>query len=613
MTAAEQSYTAAEYVDGCVYTTTGNELQVMRPGEYVPTKIGDIKLSESSTYFELSGPTTTVLDMAYDYSTDTMYAIGSTTVLPKYSYVFLYTVDLDTAEFTQVGDSYITSRTALGVATLACDLDGTLYCVERGQQLAKLYKLGFKDGHVTCKSIGDDTGFPSSSGNIQSMTFDHNTGNLYWANFFVYTATESQNFYEHNLIQLDLETGKGTVLGPIGGVETCGLYVPYDRGIANKQVERITLEETGWQYEGQTQQLQAAVFPVTAEDQRLIWSSGNEKVASVDENGVVTAKEAGKTTITVTSVANPECSASCEFTVRSFDGKEMRGYLADVGNGAPGWIQFHAAAPEEFTVLRETPGLHITGADSGKGVVYASGYTDDDRTEALFCLDPDTLEVQERINVGMPFADITYASGHDMIFFVYQTYFGFVPLTALTLGENTYPAGTALYFDLSDWVGDDYLTGVSDELYDNDFSWFTVITASGLGYSLTLSPTFQLMVMSGIDLEVEAFSEQGNSLIYSHSPDTGNAVYYYSVQNQTRQETTLYAITGDMNVKTQTLVLGSFGDGKAPLTGIFVDYLAEAGLHGAELPESLEGEPFLTLEASDLQVYRPPMTQEAQP
>ncbi len=551
--------------------------------------------------------------MAYDYSTDTMYAIGSTTVLPKYSYVFLYTVDLDTAEFTQVGDSYITSRTALGVATLACDLDGTLYCVERGQQLAKLYKLGFKDGHVTCKSIGDDTGFPSSSGNIQSMTFDHNTGNLYWANFFVYTATESQNFYEHNLIQLDLETGKGTVLGPIGGVETCGLYVPYDRGIANKQVERITLEETGWQYEGQTQQLQAAVFPVTAEDQRLIWSSGNEKVASVDENGVVTAKEAGKTTITVTSVANPECSASCEFTVRSFDGKEMRGYLADVGNGAPGWIQFHAAAPEEFTVLRETPGLHITGADSGKGVVYASGYTDDDRTEALFCLDPDTLEVQERINVGMPFADITYASGHDMIFFVYQTYFGFVPLTALTLGENTYPAGTALYFDLSDWVGDDYLTGVSDELYDNDFSWFTVITASGLGYSLTLSPTFQLMVMSGIDLEVEAFSEQGNSLIYSHSPDTGNAVYYYSVQNQTRQETTLYAITGDMNVKTQTLVLGSFGDGKAPLTGIFVDYLAEAGLHGAELPESLEGEPFLTLEASDLQVYRPPMTQEAQP
>lgn len=139
----------------------------------------------------------------------------------------------------------------------------------------------------------------------------------------------------------------------------------------------------------------------------------------------------------------------------------------------------------------------------------------------------------------MPFADITYASGHNMIFFVYQTYFGFVPLTDLTLGENTYSAGMALYFDLSSLIGNDYLTGVADRLYDDDYSSFTAITASGLSYSLTVSPDFRLMASSGIDLEVEAFSEQGNSLIYSHSADTGNAVYYYSVQSQTRQETTV--------------------------------------------------------------------------
>ena len=114
----------------------------------------------------------------------------------------------------------------------------------------------------------------------------------------------------------------------------------------------------------------------------------------------------------------------------------------------PGWIQFNAAAPEEFTVLRETPGLHITGADSGKDVVYASGYTDDDRREALFCLDPDTLEVQKRINILAPTSDIAYSYYHDVVFFVYQSYFGFVPLKELTLGETTYPAGTALYYNL---------------------------------------------------------------------------------------------------------------------------------------------------------------------
>ena len=200
-----------------------------------------------------------------------------------------------------------------------------------------------------------------------------------------------------------------------------------------------------------------------------------------------------------------------------------------------------------------------------------------------------------------------------MIFFVYQTYFGFVPLTDLTLGENTYSAGTALYFDLSSLIGNDYLTGVADRLYDDDYSSFTAITASGLSYSLTVSPDFRLMASSGIDLEVEAFSEQGNSLIYSHSADTGNAVYYYSVQSQTRQETTLYAITGDMDGKTQVLTLGSFGEGKAPLTGTFIDYLAEAGIHSAEVPEMLEGEPLLTLEPSELQVYQPPVSQDAQP
>ncbi len=232
----------------------------------------------------------------------------------------------------------------------------------------------------------------------------------------------------------------------------------------------------------------------------------------------------------------------------------MRGYLADVGNGAPGWIQFHAAAPEEFTVLRETPGLHITGADSGKGVVYASGYTDDDRTEALFCLDPDTLEVQERINVGMPFADITYASGHDMIFFVYQTYFGFVPLTALTLGENTYPAGTALYFDLSDWVGDDYLTEYQMS--------YTITTFLVYGYYCqwfgpysTLSPTFQLMVMSGIDLRLKP-SEQGNSPNLLPFPDTEMRCITTACKTKPGRKPPCMQLLDMTNVKTQTLVLG---------------------------------------------------------
>ena len=411
---------------------------------------------------------------------------------------------------------------------------------------------------------------------------------------------------------MDLETGKGTVLGAIGGQKTYGLYIPYDRDPLEKSVERISLPETGWQFEGQTQQLQAAVFPVTAKDQRLLWSSSNETVASVDAHGMITAREAGTTTITVTSVVNPEISTSCEFTVMPFDGKTMRSYLADTGDGVPGWIQFNAAAPEEFTVLRETPGLHITGADSGKDVVYASGYTDDDRTEALFCLDPDTLEVQKRINIFAPTSDIAYSYYHDVVFFVYQSYFGFVPLKELTLGETTYPAGMALYYNLESIVKDNFITGIVEQ--KGIHGGFYIVTSSGMRYDVDITRNFGIMVSPYVlDLEVEAFSEQGNSLIYSYSAASGNPVYYYSVYNRVRQESTLYAITGDMDGKTQVLTLGSFGEGKAPLTGTFIDYLAEAGIHSAEVPEMLEGEPLLTLEPSELQVYQPPVSQDAQP
>lgn len=609
LTTTEQLYSAAEYVDGCIYATTGDELHVMRQGEFVPTKIGNIKLSESSQYFY---PYTTVLDMAYDYSTETMYAIGRTYVSRYYAYVFLYTVDLDTAEFTQVGESFIDGTTNYGVATLACDLDGNLYCVQRGSQLAKLYKLKFVDGRPVCQSIGN-TGYPSDFSYIQSMAFDHNTGNLYWANMYVYVTTESQKNYQHNLIQLDLETGEGTVLEAIGGIETCGLYIPYDRAAPEKSVERITLAETGWQYQGQKQQLQATVFPITAKNQSLIWSSSDETIASVDEAGIITAKKAGNVIITVTSVENPAVSASCEFTVVPYDGKIMCGYLIDTGNGVPGWIQFNTATPQEFTVLRETPGLHITSAASGKNMIYASGYTDDDSTQALFCLDPDTLEVLERINTSIPFADITYSSSHNMVFFVYQTYFGFIPFEDLSLNGTTYPAGTALYFDLSTLIGDDYFTGVMDELVNGNYAYFQVITASGISYDLICSQDFRLGASGiGRDLMVETYSEQGNSLIYSHSLATGNALYYYNVYDKIRQESTLYAITGDMYAQTQVLELGGVGDGKA-LTGIFVDYLTEAGIRSTELPEFTDEELLLTLDAAELQVCLPPAAEAAQP
>ena len=59
----------------------------------------------------------------------------------------------------------------------------------------------------------------------------------------------------------------------------------------------------------------AAVAPKNATLKTVTWSSADPTVATVDEDGVVTAVGGGTTTITVTSTDKPGLSASMTLTV----------------------------------------------------------------------------------------------------------------------------------------------------------------------------------------------------------------------------------------------------------------------------------------------------------
>jgi hypothetical protein len=70
---------------------------------------------------------------------------------------------------------------------------------------------------------------------------------------------------------------------------------------------------------GDTITLVANVFPRLASDKNVIWKSDNLSVATVDDNGVVTAIAEGVANISVTSVGNSEKTKTCVVTVvRSF-------------------------------------------------------------------------------------------------------------------------------------------------------------------------------------------------------------------------------------------------------------------------------------------------------
>lgn len=85
-------------------------------------------------------------------------------------------------------------------------------------------------------------------------------------------------------------------------------------------ITSITIEPTSFMINaGETKQLTVTALPENATKKEkilstLVWHSDNEEVASVDENGMVTAKKYGTTTISA-SIPDGFVTGSCEVTV----------------------------------------------------------------------------------------------------------------------------------------------------------------------------------------------------------------------------------------------------------------------------------------------------------
>ena len=84
-----------------------------------------------------------------------------------------------------------------------------------------------------------------------------------------------------------------------------------------KVIESITLDDSeGILTVGNKHKIDAVVEPEDATNKTVVWESSDDKVATVDENGNVTAQGIGQATITASS-PNSEASASYELTVQN--------------------------------------------------------------------------------------------------------------------------------------------------------------------------------------------------------------------------------------------------------------------------------------------------------
>lgn len=88
---------------------------------------------------------------------------------------------------------------------------------------------------------------------------------------------------------------------------------------------------------GQTYQLEPAVLPENATDKRVTYAVDDESIATVDENGLLTALKEDIAIVTVTSVDNSEAVARCTFAFQPAPEPEPI-TLEQAISGAANWI-----------------------------------------------------------------------------------------------------------------------------------------------------------------------------------------------------------------------------------------------------------------------------------
>ena len=232
-------------------------------------------------------------------------------------------------------EDWAASRGGLYGLAMAIDDTGSIYVLgtnynfdtEEVEGTAHLWKAAMETewGYTYLGAFQDlgDTGMGIDY--LQSMTWDHNTETLYWAQFYPVGLYK----LETNLVKLNPETAEAEIVGQLS-YETAAMFAPLTAESAAKP-EHANVPEFDHDAlptpilsahnltmgVGKTETLSVVLDPWYASNKDLVWSSSDESIATVDQNGLVTAVSDGSCTITVASAGDESKFDACEVTVAS--------------------------------------------------------------------------------------------------------------------------------------------------------------------------------------------------------------------------------------------------------------------------------------------------------
>ena len=368
------------YYDGYFYgfNDKGNFLRIDAKAQSSYKILGNANLDYSA--YQVTG-------MAMDYTTGTLYGL---TLPSNYSFStwaseqvpgYLVTIDMDTGLLTPVAELDF----ATPVYALACDAEGQLYAAGGSFDMyagtSNIYKLDKESGALdlyTTVNGGIYTGatyYGTVRYNTQ-MTYDWGTDRLY-----LY-ATVNDTYMERSSGMFMIQLGENPTAAYLGGIgmdfssKTGPVYlgllafIPEESEIPVAPVNGIIVNTTSVRMAvGSTTQMTAEVRPSNAADKTVTWSSADESVATVDENGLITGIAPGETTVTVTSNETGVATVIKVTVVQTYD---YRTTAYTVSAQLDSLIAFDPNLPSQTAeaIVTLSGGSNIGGMAMGDGCIY---------------------------------------------------------------------------------------------------------------------------------------------------------------------------------------------------------------------------------------------------
>lgn len=438
---SDRKFVCAEYVNNYVYAQTASGELHAFPYEALLSDTMELKttlVARMNNVYQ---------DLAFNYSDGCLYGVLSKE--DGFGYISeIFKINLEPytdaalgEEVSAYSETSVSVRDGVFTLGMAIDDEGTFYLMVSetnstwGENDAMLWTCEVVDyGWYESYIWHEEGSLGKPADYLQSMTWDHNTEALYWSRFYVSGLTLDASLEK---IELTDDPEHKVVCTQVGNLraETAGLMVPLCADAASQEEHQnvpvldrsiparpVLTQSTLALNLNASVGLNCDFDPWYSDYTEFTWSSSNEEIATVDQNGIVTGKAVGSCEITVASVKDPSLKDVCKVSVASLDlavegltsilnlgiGQSSTPYMFRYAmvDGVPSSETFRQiTAPEEFQGF----GLSMASSTLARGSMWTCEFGN---TGMIYEIDAETGVVKDMLEpidgdmmFGMAYSD----------------------------------------------------------------------------------------------------------------------------------------------------------------------------------------------------------------